>query len=351
MSIENTTYEDVKRYYGQTIQTSRDLKTSACCSAQAPPLYIREALRRVDREVIEKFYGCGSPLPLALEGCTVLDLGCGTGRDVYVASQLVGEQGRVIGVDMTREQLEVARRHVDGHMERFGYSQANVDFRHGYMENLGEIDIEDGSIDIVLSNCVLNLSPDKRLVFGEILRVLKAGGELIFSDVFADRRIPAALQADPLLRGECLSGAMYLEDFRRLLRDLGVSDYRVIDRRAMTLDDAEVQAKIGMVGFSSLTIRLFKIDELEDICEDYGQTATYLGTLSQSPHRFILDDHHTFIRDKPMCVCGNTAAMLTQTRFAKHFRVEGNTGTHFGPFDCAPSAVAADPASPTGGCC
>ena len=105
------------------------------------------------------------------------------------------------------------------------------DFRQGYMEDLRALGIDDDSIDVVMSNCVLNLSLDKRAVFGEIFRVLKPGGELFFSDIFSDRRVPERFHSDPILHGECLAGAMYTEDFRRLLRDLGCLDYRVTSSR------------------------------------------------------------------------------------------------------------------------
>ncbi|MGZ3427523.1 MAG: methyltransferase domain-containing protein, partial [Polyangia bacterium] len=104
----------------------------------------------------------------------------------------------------------------------------------------------------------------------------------------------------------------------------------------------------------SLTVRAFKLD-LEDLCEDYGQVATYLGTIPESPHRFVLDDHHTFESGRPMLVCGNTAAMVQETRYGKHFRVVGDKSTHFGPFDCAPAGSATTAptgaASPSGACC
>ncbi len=139
---------------------------------------------------MEKFYGCGLPIPVTVEGCTILDLGCGTGRDVYVCSKLVGEKGPLIGVDMTEEQLEIARRHREAQSIKFGYKEPNVTFFQGYIKDLASMGIGHSSIDIVISNCVINLSPDKESVFSEIFRVLKPGGELYFSDIFADRRLP-----------------------------------------------------------------------------------------------------------------------------------------------------------------
>lgn len=353
MTRNKTTLEGVKEYYGKVLQGTKDLKTSACCSLESFPPAHRTILAEIDADILERFYGCGSPIPPAIEGCTVLDLGCGTGRDVYLASKLVGPNGFVLGIDMTEEQLAVARRHVPDQMLRFGFGTPNVDFRQGYIEDLAACGVADNSIDLVISNCVLNLSPDKERVFAEIFRVLKPGGELYFSDVFADRRLPAALRDDPLLYGECLGGALYIEDFRRLLCSLGCQDYRVKSSRPIVLEDPEVVAKAGMVNFSSITVRAFKLGALEDICEDYGQTATYRGTIPECPHHFPLDDHHTFVTGKPMLVCGNTAAMVQETRFGRHFKVTEDRSVHFGPFPCTPSPAGNAGADPCAGsaCC
>lgn len=345
------TLAEVRHYYGEVLRGSADLKTSACCAGDAVPAHLRALVADVHQEVRERFYGCGLPLPPALDGCTVLDLGCGTGRDCYVLSRLVGQTGRVIGVDMTREQLAVARRHQDWHAERYGYSRSNVDFREGYIEDLRALDIADASVDVVVSNCVVNLSPDKAPVFREIFRVLKPGGELYFSDVFADRRIPAELQRDPVLLGECLGGALYHEDFRRLVAAAGCADARTVTSTPITLDDPEIARKIGMVTFRSRTMRAFKLD-LEDRCEDFGQVATYAGTIPGLPHAFELDDHHRLETGRPMLVCGNTADMLAATRYAPHFRVDGDKRTHFGLFDCGPeSGSGSAPAGGAAACC
>ncbi|MGZ0076167.1 methyltransferase domain-containing protein [Methylomonas sp. YC3] len=263
----------------------------------------------------------------------MLDLGCGTGRDCYLLSKLVGASGRVIGVDMTPEQLEVAVRHRNWHAERFGF--ANVEFLHGHIENLHTVGIADNSVDVVVSNCVINLSPEKPSVLAEIFRVLKPGGELYFSDVFADRRIPFELRQDPVLLGECLGGALYWEDFRRILQDLDCPDVRKVKQNPISIDDPDVFAKIGMVKFDSVTVRAFKMP-LEDRCEDFGQVATYLGTIEQHPHSFDLDDHHHFETGRPLRVCGNTADMLAGSRYGEHFQILGDKTRHFGLFDCSP---------------
>lgn len=335
----------VRDYYGKVLKSSADLQTSACCLADAMPPRLAAIVAEIHPEIRERFYGCGSPMPPALEGVTVLDLGCGSGRDCYMLSRLVGPEGFVIGVDMTAEQLGVARRHQDWHADKFGY--ANVEFREGYIEDLQGAGIADASVDLVISNCVVNLSPDKARVFSEIYRVLKPGGELYFSDVFADRRVPQALAQDPVLLGECLGGALYAEDFRRLMAQAGFLDVRTVSASRLTLNNPEIERKAGMIGFYSNTVRAFKLS-LEDRCEDYGQVAHYLGTLPEYPHAFALDDHHLFRTGQPMLVCGNTADMIGATRYAPHFRVSGDKRVHYGLFDCAPAGVVQE----TGpGCC
>lgn len=346
MNTPPSNLDELKKYYGAILKGSADLKTNACCSTdESLTPRVGAALANINDSVLSRFYGCGSPLPPLLEGCTVLDLGCGAGRDVYLAAQLAGPGGYVIGVDMTEEQLKIARDNRVWHMARFGYIRPNVDFRQGYMEDLGAVGIEDNSVDVVISNCVLNLSLAKRSVFGEIFRVLKPGGELFFSDVFAGRRVPEEFHTDPLLHGECLAGAMYIEDFRRLLRDVGCPDYRVTESRPLALNNPDIERTIGMVDFHSLTIRAFKLPSLEDSCEDYGQLATYRGTIDDSPHCFDLDHRNRFITGKPTPVCGNTASMLAETRYRGHFTLRGDRSIHFGPADCArmpPTTAIAD---------
>lgn len=331
---------DVRQYYGRVLRSNKDLKTGACCPSDAMPSHLRLLLDDIHPAIKERFYGCGTPLPPALEGMTVLDLGCGSGRDVYLLSRLVGEHGCVIGIDMTAEQLEAARVHQQWHADRYGYARSNVDLRDGYIEDLAACDIADASVDVVVSNCVLNLSPEKARVFAEILRVLKPGGELYFSDVFADRRIPECLRHDPVLLGECLGGALYAEDFRRVMAEAGCQDVRTVSSSVVPLVDETIIAKIGMVGFSSVTVRAFKL-ALEDRCEDYGQIATYLGTIPEYPHHFDLDDHHRFETGRPLRVCGNSFDMLAATRYGRHFTLLGDKQTHFGLFDCAPASASA----------
>ena len=278
---------------------------------------------------------------------TVLDLGCGTGRDVYIASKLVGENGHVIGVDMTPEQLDIAKSHIADQTRRFGYREPNVEFRQGIIEDLAAVGIEDSSIDVVISNCVINLSPEKDRVFSEIHRVLKDGGELYFSDVFADRRVPQSVYDDPVIRGECLGGAMYTEDFRRLMQKVGFGDVRYMSESPITIDDQDILRKVGDARFISKTVRAFKLDDLEDICEDYGQSVIYDGGIPGSPDYFDLDCGHRFYKGVEKRVCGNTASMCSGTRFRNNLIVKGDRSRHYGRFECCSDPVSGD----VGGCC
>lgn len=342
----------------QVLSTSKDLKTSACTAAGRPPQPIVSALEKVPEEIKDRFYGCGAPLPLGIEGLRVLDLGCGTGRDCYVASQLVGEKGTVTGIDMTDAQLECARKYVDVYTQSLGYTQPNLRFIKGNIEFLDKAGIADASVDIIISNCVINLSPDKPRVIAEAYRALAPGGELYFSDVYCDRRLPASLRSNEVLWGECIAGALYIEDFLRIARKVGFTDPRVLSKAPIDIHDPELKAIVGEAQFYSITYRLFKLpDHLETLCEDYGQVAIYKGTIKGSESAYQLDDHHRFVRNKPMLVCGNSAAMVGEdgvSWLSKHFTILGDRAEHFGLFDCsAPAPAAADAAAcgPGGACC
>ncbi len=326
--------DPVARYYGEKIRTAADLQTGVCTCREPLPAAHRAILATIDAEILDRFYGCGSPIPPAIEGATVLDLGCGCGRDVFLLSKLVGPNGRVIGVDLLQSQLDIAERHREDQARRFGHPRSNVEFRRGRIEDLGAIGIADGSVDVVVSNCVINLSRDKDAIFREVRRVLKPGGEFLFADVFADRRLPAEMRRDAVLIGECLGGALYTEDFRRAMEKAGFADHRVVSTTRSEIGDQDIAERIGNIVFSSDTVRAFKLDDLEDRCEDYGQVAIYLGTIPDHPNGFALDDHHRFETGRPMLVCGNTAAMVSQTRYASHFRLIGDRTVHFGAFDC-----------------
>lgn len=357
---EPAMHELVQNYYGRTLQSSADLKTSACCDASAPPPTLKPVLGRIHPEVLARYYGCGLVSPPLLEGCRVLDLGCGSGRDVYALAQLVGEQGEVVGVDMTAEQLAVARRHEDYHREAFGFARSNVRFLEGYIERLGELGLADASFDVIVSNCVINLCPDKAAVLREVFRLLKPGGEFYFSDVYADRRVPAAVRDDPVLYGECLGGALYWNDFLCLARAAGFADPRLVEDRPLAVTDQALAGKVGNIRFFSATWRLFRVDGLEHACEDYGQAVVYRGSVPGQPSHFVLDKHHHLDSGRVFPVCGNTWRMLHDSRLRPHFDFFGNFERHFGlfagcgetmPFDAVAADAPAAANAERSGCC
>ena len=263
----------------------------------------------------------------------MLDLGCGTGRDCYVLAQLVGADGYVVGVDMTEQPLDTARRHIDYHTAKFGYSAPNVEFRHGYLESLDALDLEPGSFDVIVSNCVINLATDKPAVLRHAHRLLRDGGEMYFADIYSDRRIPATLGADPVLYGECLGGALYWHDFLEIAKSAGFADPRLVTDNPIAIRDASIATRLAGIAFHSATYRLFKLDALEPACEDYGQAVSYRGTIAGAPDRFVLDKHHVIETGRAFPVCGNTWRMLHETRLAPHFDFIGTFDRHFGIFD------------------
>ena len=296
-----------------------------------------------------------------------MDLGCGAGRDVYIASQLVGPKGRVIGVDMTQEQLDTAREYQAYHAEKFGFEgeregskgkgkgKGNVEFHLGLIEELDKIDsLKDGTVDIIISNCVINLCPDKEAVLKSCHRLLKEGGELYFSDVYSNRRVPQSLREDEVLWGECLSGALYWNDFHNLAKKCGFADPRLVEDATISVNNKEVQDMIlregqGQLEFFSATYRLMKLDSLEPFCEDYGQAVIYKGSIPRCESGWKLDDHHYMETGKVFPVCGNTWNMLKETRFEEHFEFVGDFSKHYGIFEGCGTMIPYKSASANGG--
>ena len=324
----NELQKQVKQYYGNTLQGSKDLKTNACTCSEKPPKYIIDVINLIHDEILSHYYGCGLVIPDELEGLTCLDLGCGAGKDVYILSKLVGEKGHVIGVDMTKEQLAIATKYEEYQAKQFGFAKSNVKFINGYIEDLK--DIENNSVDIIVSNCVINLCKNKTKIFQEAFRVLKEGGEMYFSDVYSDRRIPEKLLHDPVLHGECLSGAMYWNDFLNTVKKVGFKSPRLMKDKRIIITNDEIEKKIGFANFYSATYRLFKISDLDDSDgENYGLKICYKGGISTCPEKFTLDKTHIFEKGKEYSVCSNTYKLLKESRFVKYFDFSGNFDTHY----------------------
>jgi arsenite methyltransferase len=185
----------------------------------APGGYSPEELRIVP-EGANMGLGCGNPLAIASlqPGETVVDLGSGGGFDCFLAARKVGESGRVIGVDMTPDMVAKARENA----RKGDYS--NVTFRLGEIEHLP---VEDGSADVIISNCVINLSPEKLYVFRETFRILKPGGRLAITDVVASAPLPAEFKTDPTLLSGCIAGAATIEELNTMLQEVGFTDIRI----------------------------------------------------------------------------------------------------------------------------
>ncbi|NXC44671.1 AS3MT methyltransferase, partial [Penelope pileata] len=307
-------------YYGRELQKSEDLKTNACVTPVRPvSKALRDALQRVHEEVVARYYGCGLVIPECVASCRILDLGSGSGRDCYVLSQLVGEQGHVTGIDMTEGQVEVAKKHVAYHMEKFGYQKPNVEFLQGYMEKLGDAGLADESYDIVVSNCVINLAPDKRAVLREAYRVLKPGGEMYFSDVYTSQRLSEAVREHRVLWGECLAGALFWGDLYSIAEEVGFSPPRLVTASPITVGNKELEGIIGECRFVSATFRLFKVPGSSRAGP--GQVV-YNGGIMGHERELVFDANFTFKEGEVVDVDAETAAILQSSRFAEMFLIQ-----------------------------
>ena len=248
---------------------------------------------------------------------------------------------------MTEEQLTVARAHVEDYCRALEYPTPNLTFVKGYMEFLEKAGIVRESMDLVISNCVINLSPDKPRVLQQVYQSLKEGGEFFFSDVYCSRRLSTTLRNHDVLLGECLGGALYIEDFKRICTQVGFTDVRQLSKTPIEIHDEKLRDLLGEAKFYSITYRCFKV-ELETLCEDYGQVAIYTGGIPGHLHAYALDDHHRFEKGLPYRVCGNTANMVGKSWLGKYFNVIGSFDVHYGLFDCAPASAASSVDAP---CC
>ncbi|XP_077979574.1 arsenite methyltransferase-like [Glandiceps talaboti] len=350
--------DSVQDYYSKTLKSTDDLASDVCVNATPPPKHVRQALTLVHDEVVSRYYGCGLVIPYGLEGCSVLDLGSGSGRDCYIISKLVGEKGHVTGIDMTDAQLEVARKHIDYHTEKFGYEKSNVNFVKGYMEKLDEAGLKDNTFDIIISNCVVNLSPDKPMVLKEAYRVLKDGGEFYFSDVYADRRVPKEVREDEVLWGECISGALYWDDLVAIADQVGFTKPRLVDVTPINIANKKLEEAVGDIKFASVTYRLFKLPS--EKCD--ATQAIYNGSITACPDSFVLDADNVFKTGDVVSVDSEVATILQTSRLEEDFSFDPSKKPKTGGCGDPPSTKEnnADPfkflaegrgSKSSGGCC
>jgi len=320
----------VREFYGQA---AKEPQAELCC-----PVRPDEAdLTHIPPEVIERFYGCGSPLTAAAltSGETMVDLGSGAGIDCFIAAKKVGTEGRVYGIDMTDSMLAVAQDCRAKVADALGWNV--VEFRRGFLE---AIPLEDGIADVVTSNCVINLSPDKPKVFREIWRVLKDHGRTVIADIVADREVPPKMRADGQLWGECISGALTEEAFLASLERAGFYGISTMQKTFWR----EVEG----CRFHSVTVRGYKFEKQAG-CSYVGQHAIYLGPLKAA----IDEEGHLFPRGSHVEVCTDTAAKLSRAPYVGFFViVDGPTG-HASVTSSADNAVDGGDAccSPELDCC
>ena len=348
----------VKERYASGAQNR---EAALCCPVEYDPQY----LQAIPAEVIERDYGCGDPSQYLRTGETVLDLGSGTGKICFIAAQKVGASGKIIGVDMTDEMLDVARRNAPVVAERIGF--ANVEFRKGRIQDLG-LDLErldaalrerpitdaasflkadelaselrlkhplvaDQSVDVVVSNCVLNLvdSRAKGQLFEEIFRVLKVGGRAVISDIVSDEPSPEHLQNDPELWSGCISGALTEDGFLAAFQKAGFYGIRILKR------DVQAWQTIEGIEFRSVTIEAFK--GKQGPCFERNQAVIYRG-----PFKEVLDDDgHRMERGGRYAVCDKTYNLYRKAPYEEYFEfIEPLTPIPLEeakPFDCSHTAL------------
>jgi len=220
MTTPTPIHETVREHYAERIKNSSSCcESDACCSPESS-LYPVDLLTTVPSDVASTSYGCGDPITLASlkPGQTVLDLGSGAGLDCLLAAKQVGPEGHVIGVDMTPEMIERAKANAKK------VNLNNIEFRHGYLENLP---VESNTVDVVISNCVINLSPDKEKVFNEAFRVLAPGGKLAVSDIVTDGPLPEQIKQSLSAWAGCVAGAVEAEDYIGMMKSVGFRDISI----------------------------------------------------------------------------------------------------------------------------
>jgi SAM-dependent methyltransferase len=314
-AAREVTRADVQQFYAEA---ALEPKPALCC----PGGYEGAETAHIPEEVLQRAYGCGSPMGMAelAPGEIVVDLGSGAGIDVFVAAKTVGKDGTVIGVDMTPEMLAQALGAAGQVARNLGYR--NTEFRHGYLE---EIPVDDASVDLVTSNCVLNLSTDKGKVFREIGRILRHGGRFVIADIVSEKPVPREWQGDRHLWGECIAGALAEEAFLAAALEAGFTGLQILTRT--------FYREVAGQNFYALTVRGWKFQK-GSTCVYIGQQAIYLGPYAQVSD----DDGHTYPRGVPCEICTDTAAKLASRPYGGQFVITGPQPSQAGERACSPSS-------------
>lgn len=355
-------YEGVKEFYKERIRKVGSGGSSSCGPGKtaegglAPLIgYSDEDLQSIPKDAAGASFGCGNPLAFSevLEGETVLDLGSGAGIDCFLASKKVGGSGRVIGLDMTEEMIDEARRNA----EEGGYT--NIEFVQGRNE---EMPVESSSVDWVISNCVINLSPEKDRVFAEAFRVLKPGGRLLISDMVAEN-IPDSLKEDLASWAGCVAGAVSEDTYLRLIRDAGFEDVAVVDRANLSKSQEPGSLRIssirvGAVKATDSRQTPKKSKRMQDVLDSETQLLISIGsavaagcvpcleTLVAKAHEEGIDEKKLraaartgqFVKDKPAA----QMKALSDRLLGTHFVLVADQGSA-----CCPLEVG-DVAEPSG---
>ena len=388
--------QKVSERYAKAASTGEQM----CC----PTSYNMANLQSfIPEEVLKISYGCGTPAGLKTVslGEIVLDIGSGGGIDCFEAARLVGQTGHVIGIDMTDTMLEIARRNAPIVAANLGYPASNIEFRKGMADAMP---VDEGAVDLIISNCVINLAPDKRKVFREMFRVAKLGGRFTISDIVADQTVPQYLIHDTEKWGDCLSGALTLTDYIAGLAEAGFlgihliksSPWQVIDGIhffSVTLTGYKLPATASVSPVRYATLRgpfSRVVDELGTIYfrgvpQPITQDVATLLSLAPLADHFVLshdelwldqaderwtsvypaktpcvwqghfallagpfveaadDDHHSFRRGEPMEICNRTLTVLETAGYEPHFAIINHAGSNV-----SENAV---PCTPDGSCC
>lgn len=351
-----TTFTPEEAVHARYTNGAKQKENSLCC----PVSYDASFLAAIPQEILERDYGCGDPTPYLRPGETVLDLGAGGGKLCYIAAQVVGSKGRVIGVDCNQEMLALARKYQNEVAARLGF--ANVEFRCGMIQDLQlDLDllskelakqpvrdqqswlemrrleqklrrekplVEDDSVDCVISNCVLNLvrPEDRQMLFAEIFRVLRRHGRAVISDIVADEEIPEHMRRDPELWSGCISGAFREDLFLKAFEEAGFHGMEILKR------EKQPWRTVAGIEFRSVTVAAYK--GKQGPCLERNQGLVYHGPFKKVED----DDGHVFYRGERMAVCDKTFHLLQREPYQGMFEAieprEEIPLEKAGQFDC-----------------